>query len=265
MIFISGLFLSFLLLVPLTIKWELNKRITLPSIFIIGMLSGTIVYNMQNMWNFSFYLVLLFEFCFIIFLSISLLLWMFYRDPERVPPENENAILSPADGEIIYIKKIDKGQIPLSEKKGRRFSLNEFTQSDVLPQGGYLIGIAMNYLNVHVNRAPMSGRVSLLKYIDGLFLSLKKKEAVVENERALIIIENERFKLGIVQIASRMVRKIVPYIKQDQDIQKGARIGMIRFGSQVDLIFPNLPSIHIKVNLKDKVKAGLSIIATIEK
>ena len=89
--------------------------------------------------------------------------------------------------------------------------------------------------------------------------------AVVQNERALIIIDNEQFKLGIVQIASRLVRKIIPYIQQDQEIQKGARIGMIRFGSQVDLLLPNPPSIHIKVKPNDKVKAGLSIVATVER
>ena len=90
---------------------------------------------------------------------------------------------------------------------------------------------------------------------------MKKKEAIIQNERNLIIIDNEHIKLGIVQIASRLVRKIVPYIQEGQGIEKGERIGAIRFGSQVDLILSALPSIRIQVNPGEKVKAGITIIA----
>lgn len=265
LIIILGLFLGLLTLVPLSIKWELDKKITIPAACIIGILSGLIVWGINSLWDIHIYQIVILETILIAIISISLILWRFFRDPKRIPPDDKNAILSPADGEIIYIKKIEKGQIPLSEKKGTKFLLNDFIQSDVLPQGGYLIGILLTYLDVHINRAPVSGKISLLKHIDGLFLSLKKKEAVFQNERALIVIDNEHFKLGIVQIASRLVRKIVPYIREGQEIQKGAKIGMIRFGSQVDIVLPNLQSIHITVKPKDKVKAGLSIIATVEK
>ena len=263
-IFISSLMLSLLTLVPLSIKWELERRLTVPAAVFIGIISGSVVCAIFTFWNLSFYQIIIIELLLIGAISSSLLLWRFYRDPERVPPGDESVILSPADGEIKYVKKIEKGEIPFSEKKGRTFALNDFVQADVLPQGGLLIGIAMNYLNVHVNRAPISGRISLIKHIKGGFLSLKKKEAILQNERNLIIIDNEHFKLGIVQIASRLVRKIVPYIREGQEIQKGTRIGVIRFGSQVDLILSDLPSIHIKVDPGEKVKAGLSIIAIIE-
>ena len=263
-IFIFGLMLSLLTLVPISIKWELEKKLTIPAAVFIGIISGSVVYGIFMFRNFSLYQIIIMELLLIGVISVLLLLWRFYRDPERVPPNDKNVILSPADGQIRYVKKIEKGEIPFSEKKGRTIFLKDFVQADVLPQGGYVIGIAMNYLNVHVNRAPISGRISLLKYIKGTFLSLKKKEAVVQNERNLIIIENEHFKLGIVQIASRLVRKIVPYIREDQEVRKGARIGVIRFGSQVDLILPDLPSIHININPGVKVKAGLSIIATVD-
>jgi phosphatidylserine decarboxylase len=263
-IFISSLTLSFFSLVPLSIKWELERRLTIPAAVFIGIVCGSVTCGIFTFWNLFFYQIIVLEFLLIGAISSSLLLWRFYRDPERVPPDDENIILSPADGQIKYIKSIERGEIPLSEKKGRTFSLNDFVQADVLPQGGHLIGIAMNYLDVHVNRAPISGRISLVKHIEGSFLSLKKKEAVVQNERNLIIIENEHFKLGIVQIASRLVRKIIPYIQEGQEIQKGTRIGVIRFGSQVDLVLSDVPSTHIKVEPGDKVKAGLSIIATIE-
>ena len=264
LIFISGLLLALLTLVPLSVKWELEKKITLPATVIIGILSGSIVCGIFAFWSLSFYQAILLELILIGAISSLLLLWRFYRDPERVPPADEKVILSPADGQIKYIKIIEEGQIPFSEKKGRTFSLVDFVKADVLPKGGYLIGISMTYLDVHVNRAPISGRVSLLKHIKGDFISLKKKEAVVQNERNLIIIDNEQFKLGIVQIASRLVRKIIPYIKEGQEIQKGTRIGVIRFGSQVDVILSDLPSIRINVNPGEKVKAGLSIIATVE-
>ena len=195
-------------------------------------------------------------------LSISLLLWRFYRDPERVPPTDENVILSPSDGTIIYVKKIQDGEIPFSEKNGRKFPLNDFVQSNVLQSRGHIIGILLTYLDVHINRAAIGGRISLLKYIKGSFLSLKKKEAVIQNERAFIVIDDGSFKVGIVLIASRLVRKIVTYIQEGQEVNRGERIGMIRFGSQVDLILPDLPSVHISVRPGDKVKAGTSIIAT---
>ena len=140
----------------------------------------------------------------------------------------------------------------------------DFVQSNLLPGEGILIGIAMNFLDVHVNRSPIGGRVSLLKHIKGLFISLKKKEAVIQNERVLTIIDNRSIKIGIVQIASRLVRKITPYIKEGQEVRKGQRIGMIRFGSQVDLCLPDLPSLRLNVSPGDKVKAGVSVVATFE-
>ncbi len=199
---------------------------------------------------------------FIVVIAGSLLLWRFYRDPERVTPADKNSILSPADGKIIYIKKTEDGKIPFTEKKGRTFSLHDFFQSDAFPSKGYLIGISMNFLDVHVTRAPMEGRIDLLKHIKGLFISLKMKEAVIQNERVLTVIDNGNFKVGVVQIASRLVRKIVPFIQEGYEVQRGQRIGMIRFGSQVDLYIPDLPSFFLKVNPGDTVKAGVSIVAT---
>ena len=263
-IFISSLILSFITLIPLGIKWDIEKKVTIPSAFFIGILTGAIVYGIMILWQLRFYQILILDFFLIAVIAISLLLWRFYRNPERIPPENENVILSPADGTIIYVKKIERGEIPLSEKKGRRFRLDDFVQTNINLESGYLIGIEMTYIDVHVNRAPIGGRIILLKHIKGLFISLKRKEAVLQNERALTIIDNGHFKVGIVQIASRMVRKIVPYFREDQEIQKGERMGIIRFGSQVDLIIPDLPSLHIAVKKDNTVKACTSIIATFD-
>ena len=260
-IFISGIVLSLITLLPLGIKWELEKKIIIPAAFFVGMMSWVLAKGTIVFWNLTFYQLLMFQVLVIAVTSISLLLWRFYRDPERVPPQDDNIILSPADGKIIYVKKIEDGKIPLSEKRGRKFPLSDFIQADVLESGGHLIGITMNYLDVHVNRAPIGGKIVLIKHIKGLFVSLKKKEAVIQNERMLTVIQNRHFKVGIVQIASRLVRKIIPYLREGNDVRSGQRIGAIRFGSQVDLILPELPSLSIEVTPGEKVKAGISIMA----
>jgi phosphatidylserine decarboxylase len=261
---ISSLFLSYLILLPLSIKWELKKNIVLPAAFVIGLITWGVTELTLGFWNLSFYLILILQVFVIAVVSIVLLLWRFYRDPERVSPEDENLIVSPADGRIIYVKKIEEGKIPFSEKNGKKFSLQDFVQSDLLHAGGYLLGIAMNYLDVHVNRAPIGGKITLLKHIKGLFISLKKKEAIVQNERVLTVIENDQLKIGIVQIASRLVRKIVPFLRQGDEIQRGERLGVIRLGSQVDLILPDLHDLRILVKPGQEVKAGLSAVASFE-
>jgi len=263
--FISGLGLSFITLVPLAIKWELQKRVCVPAALLIGLLSALAANWLRAFLPLAFYQGLMLQVFVIGATSVSLLLWRFHRDPERIPPEDHNAIVSPADGRVIYVKKIEDGEIPFSEKKGRKFSLGDFVHSKVFSNEGYLIGIMMSYLDVHVNRAPIGGKISLLKHIKGLFISLKKKEAVVQNERVFSVIDNGLFKVGIVQIASRLVRKIVPYVREGQEIQRGERIGMIRFGSQVDLILPDLPSLHITISTGEEVKAGISILAVLNK
>ena len=260
-IFLSSLILSFITIVPLGVKWEIEKKVTVSSAFFIGILAGAVSFGIMMLWELKFYQILIIDFLLIIVIAISFLLWRFYRDPERFPPEYDNIVLSPADGEIIYVKKIERGEIPFSEKNGKRFFLDDLIQSSINLKGKYLIGIGMNFLDVHVNRAPVGGRAILLKHIKGLYISLKKKEAVLQNERVLTVIDNGQFKVGIVQIASRLVRKIVPYIKQGQEIQNGERMGIIRFGSQVDLILPDLPSLNITVKPGEKVKACISIIA----
>jgi phosphatidylserine decarboxylase len=261
-IFISGLVLGFGILIPVGIKWELEKKVVIPAAFFIGILSWIAVKGIIVFWDLPFYQVVIFQIFIVAAASISLLLWRFYRDPERISPEDKNAILSPADGKIIYVKRIQDGEIPFSEKNGRKFPLSDFVQSDVLSLGGYLIGISMNVLDVHVNRAPIWGRICLINHIKGLFISLKKKEAIIQNERVLTVIDNGHFKVGIIQIASRLVRTIVPYLREGNEVKSGQRIGAIRFGSQVDLILPDIPSLSIEAQPGEKVKAGLSIIAT---
>jgi phosphatidylserine decarboxylase len=264
-VFFSSLIFSLILIIPLGTKWLLDKKIIIPGAFLIGIFCAFIIQGILKYWNLNILLIFILEILTILFITVFLLLWRFYRDPERVPPQDENAILSPADGSVIYIKKIEGCQIPYSEKNGKKFLLKEFVQSDLINGDGHLVGISMNFLDVHVNRAPITGKIAFIKHIKGLFISLKQKKAIVRNERVLTIIQNDNVVLGIVQIASRLVRNIVPYVSEGEFIQKGERIGMIRFGSQVDIIIPDSKNIQIKVNPKTKVKAGVSVIATLNK
>ena len=258
---IPALLISALTLVPLAWKWQLDKRIVWPAALLIALFSWAVVALIGSGRNLELHWIILLHISIIGAISLSLLLWRFYRDPEREPPQDEKAILAPADGRVIYVKKIEEGQVPFSEKKGNRFPLTDLTQSDGVDGPGHLVGIEMTYLDVHVNRAPISGKVTMVKPIKGKFISLKKEEAVFLNERAFSIIENDDLRVGLVQIASRMVRRIVSYVKQGESVVKGQRIGTIRFGSQVDVVLPDLPLLEVKARPGDRVKAGLTIIA----
>jgi phosphatidylserine decarboxylase len=260
-----GLTLSVVVLVPLSIKWEIQRTVAIPAAIIIGLVCGSVTAGVQVVSNIGYLILIPVQIFLTIFMAGTLLLWRFFRDPERVPPGVDNVIVSPADGKVIYVRTTEDGNIPYSEKNGKRFPLKDFVRSDVLSQRGTLIGISMNFLDVHVNRAPMKGKIHLLAHIKGLFLSLRKKEAIVENERVLTVIDNGNFKIGIVQIASRLVRKIVPYVNEGNAVQKGERIGMIRFGSQVDLYLPDACGIKIITSPGERVTAGITVMATVDK
>jgi phosphatidylserine decarboxylase len=127
-----------------------------------------------------------------------------------------------------------------------------------------VIGIAMNFLDVHVTRAPLSGRVELLEHFPGRFGSLRKPEMVFENERATTVISGSDLQVVVVQIASRLVRQIVSFVGKGQIVSAGQRIGAIRFGSQVDLVLPLEAGLRVLVSPGDRVQAGTSVIAMLE-
>jgi phosphatidylserine decarboxylase len=185
----------------------------------------------------------------------------FYRDPERRPPRDGEVIVSAADGLVVYVKRIEGGKVPLCEKRGQNMVIDELAQSGFAQRSGFLIGVAMNFLDVHVNRAPMDGTVAMLQHIAGQFASLRIPEAVLRNERKTLIIENSRASVALVQIASRLVRRIVSYVKAGESVARGQRIGMIKFGSQVDMILSDSDFSEILVKAGDRVFAGETPIA----
>ncbi|MBN1632645.1 MAG: phosphatidylserine decarboxylase [Ignavibacteria bacterium] len=184
----------------------------------------------------------------IIFLVLCLFLILFtsffFRDPARKIPNgitNED-VLSPADGKIVEIKKI-KNKYP------ELFSCKELS----------LISIFMSPLNVHVNRFPLSGKINYYNYIKGKYVVAFNEKSSDENERTEIGIISGTNQIVFIQIAGYVARRIVCNIKTEDYAVAGERFGMIKFGSRVDIIFK--PDTKILVNLHDKVKAGVSILA----
>ncbi len=192
--------------------------------------------------------------------AFALTMIRFWRTPKRKITAKEGEIVSPADGNVIYITKVEAGEVPISIKGNRYSRLEELTKTDLLDKPCWLIGINMTPFDVHKNCAPINGKVILNQHFNGKFLSLKDASALSENERNTYVMENDKLKIGIVQIASRLVRRIDSYVKQGTSVQKGDWLGMIRFGSQVDVILPI--EYDVKVELKQQTYAGKTIIAT---
>jgi phosphatidylserine decarboxylase len=192
---------------------------------------------------------------------ITFLAYRFYRDPERSVPGLPGVIVSPADGKVIYIRESRDGTLPVSTKHGRNYRLRELTKSPFYSERAFVIGISMNFMDVHVNRAPIAGRVAFQRHFPGRFGSLRHPEMVFENERSTTLFEGEGLQVAVVQIASRLVRQIVSFVTEGQLMALGQRFGVIRFGSQVDMVIPSLDSLQLLIKPGDTVKAGLSIIA----
>jgi len=189
---------------------------------------------------------------FLAILTVFFFLW-FYRDPERTAPWGKN-IVSPADGRIIEILRIDSGILKV--KKGIFGKINTLS-SDTISKG-YLISIFMSPFNVHVNRAPVDGEVLSVRHPPGTFIKANTLEAI-NNEKNEIIIKNSKIgKVKVIQVAGFLARRTVCSVKEKQKIKKGQRIGLIKLGSQVCLIIPEL---KLKANVGDRVKAGETILA----
>ena len=190
------------------------------------------------------FVVLLFS-KFLGFLLILITFWVYYffRDPERYSINDDNYLASPADGLITDI----------SEKSGPeelRLENTSFTR----------ISVFMNVFNCHVNRAPTSGKVEEIFYKPGKFLNASLDKASEENERNYFKIKlNNGEEIIIVQIAGLIARRIVCEVEQGQELKQGDRIGMIRFGSRVDIYFKNK---KVLAKLGQNVVAGESLLAS---
>ena len=149
----------------------------------------------------------------------------------------------------------------MSVKNGVTAKLDEFLNTGIMDYPCWIIGINMTPFDVHKNCAPLDGEIILNKHYDGDFLSLKNENALIRNERNTIILDTKIGKIGVVQTASRLVRRIVTYKKEGESLSKGEWFGMIKFGSQVDLILP--ATCKINVQIKEQVYAKKTIISKI--
>lgn len=258
--------LSIIYLLTRTVTTD-NLLIGTTGAILVGIIAGVIITGIITIFgNINFIISILMGMIVVLVVGALIFLIWFYRDPERSPPSKDRIIISPADGRIAYIKKIEKGEIPLAVKGKNCIRLDELTKTSLFDKGGYLIGIVMDIFDVHVNRAPISGRIVLVKYSPGKFLSYKNiEEAEILNEKNTIVIDNGFFKVGVVQIASRIVKRIVSNVNKGDYIKIGDRIGMIKFGSLLDVILPDIPGLKIVVSVNEKVYAGISIIAEYDK
>lgn len=178
----------------------------------------------------------------IIFIFITLFLVYFFRDPNRKTEENDKIIYSPADGEVIEIK--------------------ETSEDKFLKVPARVVKIFMTPLDIHVQRSPIKGRIGYLEYKKGKFMPANLEKASEENEQNLIGIENAKVKILVKQIAGLIARRIVWWINMQQGVSQGERIGMIKLSSQVDIYIPL--DVIVKVKVKDKVKAGLTVLGEIK-
>ena len=187
-----------------------------------------------------FLLVVFFYFIYkpLFILSLILLIFTFYffRDPERVVPIGDDILISPADGLITNITEI---------KEGKKIYIK--------------VSIFLSIFNVHIQRLPISGEVTKVDYIEGKFINATLDKASDENERLKITIKNGNNLIYVTQIAGLIARRIVNYVKPNENINQGERYGIIKFGSRVDIEFPN--SFKLLVNEGQQCIGGETIIA----
>ncbi len=179
----------------------------------------------------------------LVFIFISIWVYYFFRDPDRVIIDDQNYLVSPADGRISSISEV-KGPIELG-LDGKQFTK---------------VSIFMNVFDCHVNRSPSNGEIEEIFYKPGKFLNASLDKASEENERNYFKIKDETTNenIVIVQIAGLIARRIVTQVQKTQKVKQGERLGMIRFGSRVDIYFSKR---NTMVKVGQNVIAGESLIA----
>ena len=172
---------------------------------------------------------------------VALAIWLvaFFRDPERTGERGERLVVSPADGKIVQIAEVDEAAF----MRGHAIRISIF----------------MNVFNVHVNRYPVTGTVAYVNYNKGKFLNAAADKASLENEQMSVGIAANGRRVLVRQIAGLIARRIVNYAKVGTQAEQGARMGMIRFGSRVDVFVPRAATVRVK--LGDLAVAGVTVLA----
>jgi len=185
----------------------------------------------------------------IVWLLVGLTIWVFafFRDPIRVTPRSDSLIIAPADGLITMISKVPPPR--------------ELAGEEGLPDAEYTrVSIFMSVFDVHINRTPVSGRVRKVAYIPGKFLNADLDKASEDNERQHIVVETPAgVRIGFTQIAGLVARRILTFVREGDQLEAGERVGLIRFGSRVDVYLP--AGTGPRVILGQRSIAGETVIA----
>ena len=207
----------------------------LPFIAIAATITGGafLLANTQRSW--PWWLVA----CFLTLITV----WVgyFFRDPERVGDRGANLVIAPADGRVVHITEVD--------------------EPGFLHGRATRVSIFMNVFNVHVNRYPVSGTVRYVHYNAGKFLNAATEKSSLENEQMSVGLEHNGVRILVRQIAGLIARRIVTYSREGEHVEQGERMGIIRFGSRVDVFVPVTSRIEVEVG--QTTVAGTSVIATL--
>lgn len=179
-----------------------------------------------------------------VFLLSAIFLFLilnFFRNPQRNTPVSENNIIAPADGTLVAIEEVEENEY----FKGKRLQVSIF----------------MSPLNVHVNRNPVSGKVTYQKYHPGKYLVAWHPKSSELNERTTVVVKNNKTEILYRQIAGFLARRIICYAKTGDEVKQGQEFGFIKFGSRVDVFLPIGTKINVKLN--EKIIGGETIIANI--
>ena len=168
------------------------------------------------------------------FVVLALFMAYFFRDPFRTTPEDENIIVSAADGRVTRVDKVD---------------------------GGKLVSVFLSPLDVHINRAPISGKITKVDYVKGKKIPATSDQASLVNERNSITITGEKLTVVCTQIAGIVARRIVCWNKEGDELEIGQKYGLIKFSSRTDLLMPM--EVEVRVSVGDRVVGGETIIASL--
>jgi phosphatidylserine decarboxylase len=172
---------------------------------------------------------------------IIVAIWVayFFRDPERTGDRGERVVTAPADGKVVLITEVDEPAFI----HGRALRISIF----------------MNVFNVHVNRYPISGTVKYVQYNPGKFLNAAAEKSSLENEQRSVGIEAGPYRILVRQIAGLIARRIVTYSREGERVEQGERMGLIRFGSRVDVFLPTDAAVRVKIG--ELTTAGTTVVA----
>ncbi len=177
--------------------------------------------------------------------SISLIMLLFiisfFRSPKRNFTVAHHQVICPADGKVVVIE--------------------EMTDTEYFKDKRLQVSIFMSPANVHINRIPMSGKVSYSQYHKGKYLVAWSPKSSTENERHSVVIKSDNAEILVKQIAGALAKRIVNYLKVGEVVSQGNEMGFIKFGSRVDVLFPVGTQLNVKLN--QKVKGGVTVLATI--